>query len=107
MGTVVNYPVEVKSYKVFIGRDGSEVLLEGVERHPDALLRAVGRFTFRDPSRVQDKDFINRGGFLQMDRPSSLFPQVLDLLRNEQPLYLMGNGMLATSPEPIGEEEGG
>jgi hypothetical protein len=111
MSVVVEYPVEVKRYRVCVKRNGADILLEGVEeplqRSGDSRtrMRAVGRITFIDPKPVDDKDFINRGGFLQMDRPLAMFSGILDLLRNEKPLFLREDGTLSTSLETVGEAE--
>lgn len=43
-----------------------------------------------------------------MHLPSAMFQNVLDVLRNEQPIHVYfgaGRGLLGTSSEPIGEEE--
>ncbi|HEY5705304.1 MAG TPA: hypothetical protein VIS96_07000 [Terrimicrobiaceae bacterium] len=110
MSVVVAYPVEVKRYQVFAMRDRAEILLEGVEgpeqvgSDPNANIRRVGRITFGDPNPISDKDFITRGGFLQMDRSLEFFSGILDLLRNEKPLFLSGDGTLSTSLKPTSEE---
>ena len=112
MSIKVTYPVKVRSYQVSADRDRVEIELEGVEQllgtgDFNADLRRVGRVTFADPDRIRDKDFIDRGGFLQMDRPLVMFSGILDLLRNEKPLFLHGDGTLSTSSEPVGEAENG
>ena len=43
-----------------------------------------------------------------MHLPSTMFENVLDVLRNEKPIYIYfaaGRALLATSLEPIGEAE--
>jgi hypothetical protein len=43
-----------------------------------------------------------------MHLPSAMFENVLDVLRNEKPVYVYfaaGSGFLSTSAEPVGEEE--
>jgi hypothetical protein len=111
MSVVVAYPVEVKRYQVSVDRNRAEIVLEGVEGpgqgsgNSSANIRRVGRITFGDPKPISDKDFITRGGFLQMDRPLAMFSGILDLLRNDKPLFLHENGALSTSLEPVGEEE--
>jgi hypothetical protein len=112
MSVTVVYPVKVTSYRVSTKRNRVEMMLEGIER-PDLQgsddstpnVRRVGRVTFGDPDPISDKDFINRGGFLQMDRSLAMFSGILDLLRNEKPLFLHGDGTLSTSLEPVGETE--
>ena len=108
----VVYPVEIKQYRVSVGRRKAEVLLQGVEgpvhgaSTPSDNLRHVGRITFGDPKPISDNDFVNRGGILQMDRSLAMFSAILDLLRNENPLFLNGDGTLSTSLEPVGEARG-
>lgn len=106
--TMVEYPVQIKSYQVTIRRDQADIRLEGVEglEGPQGELRRVGNMTFGDPNPIgKDADFINRGGFLQMDRPLEMLPAVLDLLRHESPLFLDEKGTISTSLERAGEEE--
>jgi hypothetical protein len=48
------------------------------------------------------------GGIIKMHLPSAMFRNVLDILRNEKPIYVYfgaGIGALETSAEPVGEEE--
>ena len=48
------------------------------------------------------------GGIISMHLPSAMFRNVLDVLRNEKPVYIyfaQGKGFLTTSMEPIGEAE--
>lgn len=43
-----------------------------------------------------------------MHLPSTMFQSVLDILRNEKPVYIyfaQGRGFLSTSQEPVGEGE--
>lgn len=41
-----------------------------------------------------------------MHRPIELLAVILELLRNEKPLYLTGEGVISTEREPVGEAEG-
>ena len=94
--TMVEYPVQIKSYQVTIRRDQANIQLEGVEEGVSEP-RRVGNITFGDPDPIgKDKDFITRGGFLQMDRPLEILPAVLDVLRNEKNLVLQEDGTLTT-----------
>ena len=48
------------------------------------------------------------GGKIYMFLPSDQFLNVIDVLRNETPVYIyfaQNRGFLATSKEPVGEEE--
>jgi hypothetical protein len=111
MSVMVAYPAEVKGYRVSVQREMAEIELEGIESPEegvaatDAIVRRVGRMAFGDPNPIGDKDFITRGGFLRMDRPLTMFAGVLDLLRNEKPVFLHEDGTLSTSLEPTGEAE--
>ena len=95
--TMVEYPVQIKSYQVTIRRDQANIQLMGVEEGASEP-RRVGNVTFGDPTPVnKDADFIARGGFLHMDRPMEMLPAILDLLRHEKKLVLQEDGTLSTS----------
>jgi hypothetical protein len=112
MSVVVVYPAEVKQYLVSVARQSAEIVLRGIDDSPPttrsgkAKITTVGLIKFGDPNPISDKDFITRGGFLRMDRPMTMFSAIIDILRNEKPLFLHGDGTLSTSFEPVGEEEG-
>ena len=97
---MVRYPVEVRRYRVLVNRERAEIELEGVEAREEGEaepeLRRVGHITFGDPIPSGDKDFIARGGFLQMDRPMEMFAGILTLL-HETHLFLDEDGTLSTS----------
>jgi hypothetical protein len=97
---VVRYPVEVRRYRVLVSKERAEIELEGIETEQkgeaEPELRRVGHITFGDPDPIGDKDFITRGGFLQMDRPMEMFAGILALL-DEKHLFLDGDGTLSTS----------
>jgi hypothetical protein len=47
-------------------------------------------------------------GIIKMNLPSEMFENVVDILRNEEPVYIQfvhGHGVLQTSLEPVGEGE--
>lgn len=99
MGIVVAYPVQVSTYKVSIQRNEVTVELEGLE---GKTTRSVGRITFREG---EGREFINRGGFLDITRPITIFSGTLALLRHDKPITLHGDGTLSTTLEPVGEDE--
>lgn len=110
MSVVVAYPVEVKSYTVWINRNTASIELEGIEMGeeesaPAGKSRRVGRIEFGDPNPASDRDFITRGGFLRMDRPLVMLASILALLQNEKPLFLRDDGTLSTTSEPVGAGE--
>ena len=62
---------------------------------------------FNDPGMFFENDS-QSGGIVRMHLPSAMFQNVLDVLRNEKPVYIyfaQGRGFLSTSKEPIGEAE--
>jgi hypothetical protein len=107
MSVVVAYPVEVTEYSVSVRKERASILLRGFEAPgtgaPES--RVVGRIEFGDPDPIGDTDFITRGGFLRMDRSLVMLAGILDLLRNEKPLFLQGDGTLSSKMEPVGEDE--
>jgi len=62
---------------------------------------------FNDPGMTFEDDYLS-GGIIRMHLPSTMFANVLDVLRNEKPItaYFAANrGFLGTRKEPVGEEE--
>jgi hypothetical protein len=48
-------------------------------------------------------------GIIRMHLPDTMFQSVLDVLRQERPLFIhfaQGRGFLSSAIEPVGEEEG-
>lgn len=62
---------------------------------------------FNDPGMAFESDYLD-GGIIRMHLPSTMFENVMDILRNEKPLniyFAQGRGFLGTSTEPVGEAE--
>ncbi len=62
---------------------------------------------FNDPGMAFENDE-DTGSYIKMHLPSHMFENVLDVLRNEKPVYVYfaaGRAFLSTSSEPIGEGE--
>ena len=62
---------------------------------------------FNDPGMFFESDS-QLGSIIVMHLPSAMFENVLDVLRNEMPVYIYfaaGRGFLSTSSEPVGEAE--
>ncbi len=103
MANVTNYQV-----LFYGGPDGYQTnrsqitLLDG--KKPVAYVR------FNDPGMAFENDFLE-AGIIRMHLPSSLFENVIDVLRNEKPIsvyFAQGRGFLGTSAEntePVGEAE--
>ena len=99
---------EVKKYHVLVY--GSPVGYQ-TNRAQIALYDSSGKtiayVRFNDPGMNFENDS-ESGGRIKMHLPSSMFENVLDVLRNEQPVYVyfaQGRGFLSTSTEPVGEGE--
>ena len=73
----------------------------------DSSGNTVAFVRFNDPGMFFENDY-ESGGIIRMHLPSAMFENVLDVLRNEKPIYIYfaaGRAFLATSLEPVGEEE--
>jgi hypothetical protein len=99
----VEYPAEVKEYSVSVGRERATIALRGIEKDGQQL-QLIARMEF-GANPIGDHDFVTRGGYLRMDRSIGMLAGILDLLRNEKPLFLREDGTLASTMEPVGEGE--
>ena len=73
----------------------------------DSANKTRAYIRFNDPGMFFENDS-QSGGVIRMHLPSAMFENVLDVLRNEKPVYIyfaQGRGFLSTSKEPVGEAE--
>ena len=73
----------------------------------DANNKTVAYLRFNDPGMFFENDS-ESGSIIRMHLPSAMFENVLNVLRNEKPVYIyfaQGRGFLSTSKEPVGEGE--
>jgi hypothetical protein len=99
---------EAKSYSIlFYGSpkgyhtNRAQITLTGRDGKTIAVIR------FNDPGMFFENDY-EKDGYIRMHLPSTMFQNVLDVLRNEKPVYIYfveNRGFLSTSKEPVGEEE--
>ena len=99
---------EAKSYSIlFYGSpkgyktNRAQIQLSGNDGKTIAWIR------FNDPGMFFEDDY-ESGGIIRMHLPSNMFQNVLDVLRNEKPVYIyfaQNRGFLSTSKEPVGEAE--
>lgn len=99
---------EVKNYHVlFYGSPAgyqtnrAQITLYGPDGKTAAFIR------FNDPGMFFENDSQSED-IIYMHLPSAMFHNVLDVLRNEKPVYIyfaQGGAFLATSKEPVGEGE--
>jgi len=69
--------------------------------------KTVAWIRFNDPGMFFENDY-QSGGIIRMHLPSTMFQNVLDVLRNEKPVYIyfvQNRAFLGTAKEPIGEGE--
>src|SRR5262245_2350963 len=100
---------EVKRFSILVygGPEGyqtnrAQIQLTGVASNVIAWLR------FNDPGMFFEHDCLPGDGIIRMYLSSSMFQSVLDMLRNEKPIYCYfaaGRGFIDTSGEPVGEGE--
>ncbi len=99
---------EVKSYHIlFYGSPAGyqtnrcQIAVYDVKNKTRAFIR------FNDPGMFYEGDY-ESGGIIRMHLPSAMFDSVVDVLRNEKPMYIYfaaGRGFLSSSKEPVGEGE--
>ncbi len=100
--------IEVKQYHIlFYGSpEGYQTNRAQITLY-DANNKVVAYVRFNDPGMTFENDY-QSDGIIRMHLPSAMFENVLDVLRNEKPVYIyfaQNRGFLATSKEPIGEAE--
>lgn len=84
-------------------------VLIGLMRSDKSLIG--GAYFHRDPTTMPNTDTLNARGYVSLHYPSEDFPKVLDLLRNESPVFvryvggIWNMGSITTSSEPVGESE--
>jgi hypothetical protein len=100
MPNVTNYHV------LFYGSpDGYQTNRAQIALYNGAATVAFVRFN--DPGMVFENDSVS-AGIIRMHLPSSMFENVIDVLRNETPItvyFAAGRGFLGTGVEPVGEGE--
>lgn len=100
---------EVKKYTVSVAAhlDGFNEWLANIYLY-DTSGHPVGNIRFTDKL-TDHNNQINPTGLSTMWDPPEAYNKVIDLLRNEKPLYIWlydsGRALLSTSIEPVGEEE--
>jgi len=113
----MNVSKEIKRYIVHYLAGGKNVSSRDPRRAFINLLgedgKSVGFLNFyRNPESMPDKDRYDPTFGAQLYYSWQDFPQVIDLLRNEKPIYLRyfetsiaGDLLVGVEPEPVGEGE--
>lgn len=99
---------EIKSYHIlFYGSpEGYQTNRAQIALY-DSDGKTAAYVRFNDPGMTFENDY-ESGGIIRMHLPSTMFENVLDVLRNEKPVYIyfaQNRGFLSTSKEPVGEGE--
>jgi hypothetical protein len=109
------YREEIKTYDVSYYGGGKNVsgynyrAIIGLRKKDGALLGAV--YFHDNPENMPDSDNLSASGYVSCHLSIEHFPKILDLLRNEKPVYLEYVGgpwkhaRISTSLEPVGEGE--
>jgi hypothetical protein len=107
--------IEIKKYDVAYyagGRNAAKYpyrAIIGLRNDSDALVGAA--YFHHDAATMPGADTYKASGLISCHYPAEDYPQVLDLLRNEKPVYVefearAGNiANIRTSAEPVGEGE--
>ena len=91
-----------------------EVTFEGGNREPTVVhlygsSGPMSHIRFIEPEMVPSSySDSTAGGYIYMALPSTMVEDVIDILRNEGPVYIdygSGLALLSTSEEPVGEAE--
>ena len=102
VSTVGNYSVLFYGSPSGYQTNRAQIALYGSDtRRPAAYIR------FNDPGMYFEPDS-ESGGVIYMYLPSAMFEGVVDILRNEKPVYMrfaQSRAFLSTSKEPVGEDE--
>ena len=106
---------EVKKYNVAYYAGGKNTTgyqyraIIGLRRDDGSIIG--GAYFHRDPTTMPDSDDQTSSGYVWCHYTWEDFAQVLDLLRNESPVYvryvagIWNIGSITTSHEPVGEGE--
>lgn len=99
---------EIKSYHIlFYGSPAGYQTNRAQIALYDSNNKTAAFVRFNDPGMFFEDDALS-GDIIRMHLPSAMFENVLDVLRNEKPVYVyfaQGRGFLSTSKEPVGEAE--
>lgn len=107
--------IEIKKYDVAFYAGGQNAAgypyraIIGLRNDEDGLIGAA--YFHRDAKTLPVTDTRKASGYISCHYLAEDYPQVLDLLRNEKPVYVefevqLGNmGNIRTSAEPVGEGE--
>lgn len=106
---------EIKKYDVALYAGGKNVAgypykaIIGLRDESDSLIGAA--YFHHNPSTMPNSDTQKATGYISCHYPAEDYPRVIDILRNEKPVFVefdvrAGNvANIRTSAEPVGEGE--
>jgi hypothetical protein len=99
---------EVKKYHILVygSPEGYQTNRAQITLYGDSD-KVLAYVRFNDPGMFFEADDM-LGDIIRMHLPTSMFQSVLDVLRNEKPVYIyfaQNRGFLSTSKEEVGEGE--
>lgn len=98
----------IKSYSVlFYGSPNGYQTNRAQIQLVDTNNKVAAWVRFNDSGQFFENDYV-KDGIIRMHLPSAMFENIIDVLRNESPVYIyfaQGRAFLGTSAEPIGEGE--
>jgi hypothetical protein len=107
-------PIEIRQYDVNYCGGGKNKAgypyraIIGLRRDDGSLIG--GAYFHRDPSTMPDADTQDQNGYISCNYSWEDFPMVMDLLRNEKPVFVefverWNQAGITTLLEPVGEGE--
>jgi hypothetical protein len=99
---------EVTTYSFFVFGSPAGFLAHRAQIELAGPNGRLAIMTFSDPGTPIEADY-ETDGVIRMHLPAIMFGQVIDVLRNEGPIYVSFNngvGILGSGSEPVGEGEG-
>ncbi|WP_337862505.1 hypothetical protein [Nitrososphaera sp.] len=99
---------EATYYNVIVygGPDGYQTNRAQIQLS-DSNNKTIAWIRFNDPDMKFESDY-EQDGIIRMHLPSSMFSSIVDMLRNEKPIFVYfaaGRAFLGTSSEAVGEGE--
>ena len=98
----------IKSYSVLIyGSPNGYQTNRAQIQLVDTNNKVAAWIRFNDAGQFFENDYV-KNDIIRMHLPSSMFENVIDVLRNEKPVYIyfvQNRAFLGTASEPIGEGE--
>ena len=103
--------MKIETYQIQYFAGGNNAELKAFIWLFDEKNNSAGDIKFyNNPSHISTRDTMSKDGFITCHLTADRYPEVVDLLRNEGPIFLhysetQNLGYLSTAAEPVGEGE--